>query len=1076
MQTLSKRPPKPLNQLKNIHNEHYARLQNKHASETELLDDLRLFCKQRSIIERDYGQALQKLVNNFLSRKELSSVLSNEEDNSDGKSVWRVWRKLLDESNNLALARLRASDSQHRLYSELKPLKLQRIAANKRVFEQLRILQGDLAACVQEMAKSHKVYAEEEKQAQETRYKAMAAEEKIRRRSTNLFHSMAQLHRNYEKLVGRRQAYDARSATARNEYLFQLAAINAHLKHYFTKDVPSLVKALDGEFYEKLSEAFCAIGQNESEVCALTRDRFQKILKDASQISRAYAWDNFLKSCPLFDKTVQYQFEPMEGDETTLLRSPDSKEANLEQIARKLARRLVLRERRIKSYEHELKTLQSGCVAGSSSSQPHSNGPEFGNNEELLAFNQEYVEHKVEELQFAIRREEIERVKVEACLSLLKNSAVEVQQYITEAKAAAEAAAAAALAQQLRENNPSANLLDDPLSMPRSANRPSGEGSSDSVASSGGMISETRTSRISYDQSLEPRPAGDFARNSYGFQQRHSPDSNNRDFNYGAENYTDNVHKWSATTPRPTTIGQVSNQRETTNRYQNQYSSSGDEDTTVKSATWNSLRAARITNHDYQNVDPSRGPERQRGGVGTGTGTVEHSRSTDQLGSNHRVRRASLDESLHPQEELDLESVWSERGRLRQASVLHEFRAKHPEEVDLVVHETVVLLEDSDKNGWIKVRSLIDGNEGLVPLSFLQLHEEPTIKQALGTNSDENFCGPQLVVTSKRSLGNGKKTQQTGGTSQPPAYSHESSNLSTPEKLVQKRTKTRRPSACLPPPTEEPPKLPEIKVPTTDSAVSSSSGEKSPRFSPTAGTFVRTLIEFEGANTDELSFSAGSIIRVLGRAPVPQSQGESSNTFSAPTGTEPPNQLSTSGCSGVDDGWWEGELFVLSRTAQSNNPVYSWNKGVFPSMLVQTLSPDESKPWLDIWQRAVSAKAGRLPADNGSASLGSSTKTTSTPSTSRAAERPSKILKIGTNERRNSEQRMADVGCRDSKRIGDGDYIQLTANGRSSGDRATNSSEHSVRHVLQQPGLSSGALLEINLHSPSEEEFKIAEL
>ena len=39
-------------------------------------------------------------------------------------------------------------------------------------------LQGDLAACVQEMVKSHKVYAEEEKQAQEIRLKTMTTEEK----------------------------------------------------------------------------------------------------------------------------------------------------------------------------------------------------------------------------------------------------------------------------------------------------------------------------------------------------------------------------------------------------------------------------------------------------------------------------------------------------------------------------------------------------------------------------------------------------------------------------------------------------------------------------------------------------------------------------------------------------------------------------------------------------------------------------------------------------------------------------------------------------------------------------------
>ncbi|VDQ08444.1 unnamed protein product [Trichobilharzia regenti] len=60
---------------------------------------------------------------------------------------------------------------------------------------------GDLAACVQEMVKSHKVYAEEEKQAQETRLKTLAAREKIQRRSTDIFHSMAQLHKNYDKVT-----------------------------------------------------------------------------------------------------------------------------------------------------------------------------------------------------------------------------------------------------------------------------------------------------------------------------------------------------------------------------------------------------------------------------------------------------------------------------------------------------------------------------------------------------------------------------------------------------------------------------------------------------------------------------------------------------------------------------------------------------------------------------------------------------------------------------------------------------------------------------------------------------------
>ncbi|TPP64828.1 Fch and double sh3 domains protein 2 [Fasciola gigantica] len=540
MYSVQKKTTKPLTQLKYLHNEHFSRLQMKHTAESDLLDDVRLYCKLRAAVERDYGQALQKLTSGFLSKKELACALSNDEEHEH--SIWRVWRLLLEESNNLALSRIRASEAQQRLYSELKPLKTQRISVSKRVLEQLRVLQGDLAACVQEMAKSHKVYVEEEKQAQETRMKTVATEEKIRRRSTNFFLSMAQLHRSYEKLLVRRQAYDARSATARNEYLFQLAAINAHLKHYFKKDLPSLAK-----------------------------------------ISRTFAWNVFLKSCPLFDKAVQYQFEPLEGDQNTLLRSSHSKEASLEQIARKLARRLVLRERRIKSYEMELKTLQAGCVALHPNVRSIPGSPDQENSEDLLAFNQEYVEHKVEEVQFAIRREEY---------------------------------------------------------MPG------------------------------------------FSRPGYEYNQQNE--------------------KWTTMTNRPATIGQVSG-RPSDSRTKSVGLDSLDGSS--KSVTWSlfELSQASSSNHDYQNMNNIQRdfPRRTVDDCAVRPGC-----HAEPIASGTHPRRGASSDALHEDAEVDLESVWSEKGRLRQATVLHEFRAKRPNEVDLVVHETVVLLEKTDKDGWIKVRSL----------------------------------------------------------------------------------------------------------------------------------------------------------------------------------------------------------------------------------------------------------------------------------------------------------------------------------------------------------------------------------
>ncbi|KAM3180883.1 hypothetical protein ACTXT7_015445 [Hymenolepis weldensis] len=237
MQASSK---KPQSRLKHIQTEHFSKLLSKQNNETELLEDMRSFCKQRAILEKEYGQSLQKLCSSFLGKKEFFALQNP--PNVGHRSVWDIWKTCLREFNALALSHLKSAEIHHRLSLELKPVKSVRVSVSKRIFEQLKSLQNDLAASMQEMVKSQKIYSEEEKQAHDTRVKAMNVEEKLRRRSTNIFNSMAQLHRNHAKLSQRRDECENRSAGARNEYLFQLTAINAHLDHYIKTDIPDLAQ------------------------------------------------------------------------------------------------------------------------------------------------------------------------------------------------------------------------------------------------------------------------------------------------------------------------------------------------------------------------------------------------------------------------------------------------------------------------------------------------------------------------------------------------------------------------------------------------------------------------------------------------------------------------------------------------------------------------------------------------------------------------------------------------------------------------------------------------------------------
>ncbi|CAH8464793.1 unnamed protein product [Schistosoma guineensis] len=1013
---------KPLNQLKTIHNEHYAKLQSKHASETELLDDMRMYCKQRASIEREYGQSLQKLVNSFLSKKEFTTQSSYSSDNdtilpNKQHNVWHIWYSLLAESNNLALSHLRASDNQQRLSTELKPLKSQRLSVNKRVFEQLKILQGDLAACVQEMVKSHKVYAEEEKQAQETRLKTLAAKEKIQRRSTDIFHSMAQLHRNYDKLLGKRQAFDSRSTTARNEYLFQLTAINAHLKHYFSEDLPVLAKTLDGELYEKLGEVFTTLCENEIEFCTITQKRFDNLFKESSQINRTNAWEDFLKLSPLFNKPVQYQFEPIKGDETTKLCSATN-ESNLEQIARKLSRRLVIRERCIKSYENEMKMLQAGYVTPVSSMMTGSNNQiqqqqptnsETENNNELLAFNQEYVENKVEELQFAIRREKIEQVKIEACLSLLRNSSIDINEFISEARIAAEAAAVA-VAVQLNNDDPNSGLLNHSTPNRRSIIRPLGEGSSDSAASSSGVnqfIDHDSRLLSDWDHSYTPYGSELLGRNTttYPFQRSFNVDDNDDNDDVESTNrlYRNGINNWSSTFPRPSTSGQMDNSTDRTPHPT--YRSSSQTSTKLNCLNQNDLfpnnNETRVK-HDYQNV--SQISSRTHDDITVHRSTINNDKNSNKshpngtLNSFSSIRIGSSNNLTNNKDDIDFEAIWSENNRLRRATVVHEFRAKKSNELDLVVHETVVLLNNEPQNGWIKVRSLIDGNEGLVPISYLKL-----------SNIDVHKHNSKIIMNGD----NSNQSISTLNTSGNDILHSKLTNCS--EDIDQKNSKKSNqvdPTFVSLPPEIDPPRL------LCADEVSSHELSKP----PLSGSFVRSLIDFHGTNPDELSFKAGAVIRVIGRAPNINDLGNNSST------TTRRDQLTSISGYSIDDGWWEGDLLVAESNKNNEDQQFYSIRGVFPSMLVQSLPSVDSELWTVRWNNIVPLPIGNSleESDNSENQNNSNKNNINSPKIS------AKQLHTTVNHHNNNLVNNCSVDVNKSKKschpIDEEDYIQLHSN------------------------------------------------
>ncbi|VDM15576.1 unnamed protein product [Hydatigera taeniaeformis] len=770
----------PQNRLKYIQSEHFSRLVSKQNSETELLEDMRYALKW------------------FISQEFLH------------RSVWDIWKSFLREFNALALSHLKLAEVHHRLSLEFKPIKSLRVSVSKRIFEQLKSLQNDLAASMQEMVKSQKIYSEEEKQAHETRLKAMNIEDKLRRRSTNLFNSMAQLHRNHVKISQRRDECENRSAGARNEYLFQLTAINAHLDHYLKTDIPDLAQILDGDVYDRFREVLSKTSEMELDICRHHQDPFKTLLEESSKINRTTAWENFIKESPIFSVDVEFHFEPRDGDTISSLLSVNAKEGSFDQVAKKLARRFVTRERRIKSYRDEINDLCSGRISPSpgmsvSLSQQVPPPPrkfplkDYDANEESGALNQEYVENKVEELEFAIRREEIEKTKISACLELLKKTHGRLSFL------------------NLTLNTLCINAIIKCNNHQRKNHfKPCDEYRWDRKPSCAFLLLVDVQAAL-YEANLA---AAEVEAATAG----------------GGTTVAEKTHHGASSSSTAAT-GSSSTEGSTVGLTGLLTESGQHRSSALLEGSFVPLNSA--SRSRTQNGGVSRTSAQQLANEAWARVTLTPANVTT-AGENYEPSFIQLDDEdplsqqqssrREPSPEVD----WTGGGRLPKATAMYEFLAARSDEINMVCNEQVVLLGTGDGEDWVKVRSLLDGKEGLVPRAFLSIDPTP-----------------------------------------PPAPPHPS----VPTLIAQSDTEQDPHDKTSSPPASSP----------SDLAAST----HPPMSQRLAGQFVRALIDFAGTADDELSFGVGAVIHVLGRRAVGEVddgwiEGELVPLTDAETSTPPP--------------------------------------------------------------------------------------------------------------------------------------------------------------------------------------------
>ncbi|KAK1882727.1 F-BAR and double SH3 domains protein 2, partial [Dissostichus eleginoides] len=395
-------------ELKHTHAEQMSRLQIKHQTECDLLEDLRTFSQKRSAVERDYAQALQKLANQYL-KKEWPESLTEEQ--TDQRNMYCVWRAYLDGTVQVTQSRISACDNYKvQVADPAKTVRLQKEQQLRKCIDQLTVVQAELQDSVKELTKSRKKYQEAETMAQAVREKAeLDAKSRL-----SLFQSRSSLQRATVKLKAKRSECNSKATHSRNDYILMLAAANAHQQRYYNTDLMDCIKVLDGRIYEQVKDYLVLLCQTELESYQAVHNTFNQLLNSSNGVLQEFHQQLFVEKNLMFQQAPDFIFQPSDTDTVLELQkeSGTTEEQSLDKEARKWASRVA---REYKSIIHTQRAMEG-----------------YGTQESTEQNNTE-LETKMEVARQSLRRAETVKVKAEARLELLRQAGVAVETWLKSA-------------------------------------------------------------------------------------------------------------------------------------------------------------------------------------------------------------------------------------------------------------------------------------------------------------------------------------------------------------------------------------------------------------------------------------------------------------------------------------------------------------------------------------------------------------------------------------------------------------------------------------------------------------------
>ncbi|RWS17284.1 SH3 domain containing protein 5-like protein [Dinothrombium tinctorium] len=394
---------------KTILSEQHQRLWAKHTYDLDLIDDLRTFIKVKCHIEKDYCNAIIKLVTNHQSKKYPQFKVETE---SDIKSLYTVWKQYMEDLDKVSKQRLNEFEQIASACETLKQMKTHKAQIGKKAIDlHLKKMQEEVIASISEIEKNKKSYFDEENFAKQARDK----EEKMKKRKGGIFSKFTDLQSKKEKSSAQREASDIQSTQARNEYIMSLVAGNAHLNHYYSIDLPNLMRQLDDDVLDKCRGFVNSLLQGEINSINIASETMEKLSQLLDATSGDITNSAFLSepTSACLRETLQIDFEPCENDPIMSISKENNAELALQHEITKWSACYTKECRNLNRLSQQLIKCQTMLAGGHKTV-------------EVTGVGQVDIESRIDDIKQQLRKCDISKVKAEARLIAIRDCGMQV--------------------------------------------------------------------------------------------------------------------------------------------------------------------------------------------------------------------------------------------------------------------------------------------------------------------------------------------------------------------------------------------------------------------------------------------------------------------------------------------------------------------------------------------------------------------------------------------------------------------------------------------------------------------------